>query len=95
MIVCKNCTYEYEANFCPSCGQKASVRRFSTRILFADLVDKILPLDRGGHFYHTAIIHPPGRDVARVLRGQTGWVHKTATVLIGRRGDLLGFLFLR
>ncbi len=70
MIVCKNCTYEYEANYCPSCGQKASVRRFSTRILFADLLDKVLPLDRGVIFTTQRLFTQPGAMLREYLGGK-------------------------
>lgn len=70
MTVCKNCTLEFEGKYCSACGQKASTKRFSTRILFSQLMDKLLPLDRG--VLHTAwhVLSKPGKMLRGYLAGK-------------------------
>lgn len=70
MTVCKNCAFEFEGKYCSACGQKASTKRFSTRILFSQLMDKLLPLDRG--VLHTAwhVLRKPGKMLRGYLAGK-------------------------
>ena len=65
MTDCKNCENSFEGKYCPECGQKASVKRFSTKILFSQLMDKLLPLDRGVLFTARMLLTQP----AAMLRG--------------------------
>lgn len=70
MTTCKNCAKEFEGNYCPECGQKASTKRFSTKILFSELIDKILPVDRGVLFTSWQIIIRPGLMLRDYLDGK-------------------------
>lgn len=70
MTLCKNCQSQFESKFCPDCGQKASTKRFSTRILFSQLMDKLLPLNRGAIFTARRLLTRPGKMVRDYLNGK-------------------------
>ena len=70
MTNCKNCTLEFDSKYCPACGQKASTKRFSTRILFSQFLDKILPLDRGVIFTARRLLTHPGQMLREYLDGK-------------------------
>lgn len=70
MILCKNCENEFEGKYCPNCGQKASVKRFSTKILFSHLIDKLLPIDRGMLFTAKNVLTRPGPMLREYLDGK-------------------------
>ncbi|MCI5082771.1 MAG: DUF3667 domain-containing protein [Saprospiraceae bacterium] len=45
---CLNCGTEFDSNFCPHCGQKKSVKRYSlNNLVFSDLPKAILNTDKG------------------------------------------------
>jgi Protein of unknown function (DUF3667) len=69
-MTCKNCALEFDSNYCPDCGQKATTKRFSTRILFSEFIDKILPLDRGVLFTSWQLIKQPGVMMRGYLAGK-------------------------
>jgi hypothetical protein len=69
-IVCKNCQLAFEGKYCPECGQKASTKRFSTKILFKEFLDKFLPLDRGVLFTSWELIRRPGEMLRGYLAGK-------------------------
>lgn len=70
MTTCKNCTSEFEGNYCSTCGQKASTKRFSTKILLSELIDKIFPLDRGVLFTARQLLTRPGLMLREYLDGK-------------------------
>jgi hypothetical protein len=70
MTTCKNCAKEFEGNYCPACGQKASTKRFSTKILFSELIDKLLPLDRGVLYTAKHLLIRPGPMIREYLDGK-------------------------
>jgi hypothetical protein len=70
MTTCKNCASEFEGKYCPSCGQKASVKRFSTKILFSQLIAKLLPVDRGVLLTTRHLITRPGYMLRGYLDGK-------------------------
>lgn len=70
MTTCKNCAHEFEGKYCSECGQKASTKRFSTRILFSQLIDKLLPVDRGILFTSWHLVTRPGKMLRDYLDGK-------------------------
>ncbi len=64
MTVCKNCALEFEGKYCPECGQKASTKRFTTRILLKDAIKPNLVQTLEGN---PAIIH--GGPFANIAQG--------------------------
>ncbi len=82
MTTCKNCAQEFEGNYCPACGQKSSTRRFSTKIVFAELVDKLLPLDQGILFTSKHLITRPGAMMRDYLDGKRAKFSKPLQFLL-------------
>ncbi|MFZ4478037.1 MAG: DUF3667 domain-containing protein, partial [Saprospiraceae bacterium] len=69
-MICKNCTQEFEGNYCPECGQKASTKRFTTRFLLKDVVKKEFPIDKGVLYTTRRLITAPGPMVREYLDGK-------------------------
>ncbi len=69
-MICKNCAQEFEGNYCPECGQKASTKRFTTRFLLKDIVKKVFPIDKGVWFTTRRLITAPGPMVREYLDGK-------------------------
>jgi hypothetical protein len=82
MTTCKNCSQTFEGNYCPQCGQKASTKRFSTRILFSELIDKIFPLDRGVLFTARHLLTRPGAMLRDYLDGKRAQFTKPIQFLL-------------
>jgi hypothetical protein len=82
MTTCKNCSQTFEGNYCPQCGQKASTKRFSTRILFSELIDKIFPLDRGVLFTARHLLTRPGAMLRDYLDGKRAHFTKPIQFLL-------------
>jgi hypothetical protein len=82
MTTCKNCTQNFEGNYCPECGQKASTKRFSTKILFSELVDKILPIDRGVLYTSWQMLTHPGSMLRDYLDGKRAKITKPIQFLL-------------
>ena len=82
MTTCKNCAKEFEGNYCPECGQKASTKRFSTKILFSELVDKVLPIDRGVLYTSWHMLTRPGQTLRDYLDGKRAKLTKPFQFLL-------------
>lgn len=82
MMTCKNCSQTFEGKFCPECGQKASTKRFSSKILFSELIDKIFPLDRGVLFTAWHLITRPGAMLRDYLDGKRAHFTKPIQFLL-------------
>lgn len=70
MILCKNCNAEVPGKYCGECGQKASTKRFDTNIVFSELVEKLLPFDKGVFFTSIRLMVAPGESMRGYLAGQ-------------------------
>lgn len=79
---CKNCSTEFQGNYCPECGQKASVKRFSTKIVFNELIDKIIPLDKGVLFTARHLLTRPGAMLREYLAGKRALYTKPLQFLL-------------
>ena len=66
---CLNCGHRIDLHYCPNCGQKATVRRYSARYLVAELVDS-LDLNRG--MLHTlwSLATRPGTAIRGFVLGK-------------------------
>ncbi len=70
MISCKNCATEYEGKYCPQCGQKAKVKRITTKQVLEDVRQSLFHYDSG--FFHTVwqLVRRPGHTVREYLQGK-------------------------
>ena len=82
MTDCKNCATAFEGNYCPECGQKASTKRFSTKILFSELIDKLLPIDRGILYSSWLMLTRPGSTIRDYLNGKRAKLTKPFQFLL-------------
>jgi Protein of unknown function (DUF3667) len=69
-VICKNCAQEFEGKYCPRCGQKASVKRITTKIVFKDALNKLLPWDKGLLFTTRRLLFSPASMVNEYLAGK-------------------------
>lgn len=74
-VVCLNCGTEYVGRFCPSCGQSAKTKRFSTRETLVHILFMLTKFD--GAFWRTTfeLFTRPGHMVRDYLDGKrTGYM---------------------
>lgn len=92
MTVCKNCAKEFEGNYCPECGQKASTRRYSLKIAFSEILKKILPVDRGFLYTIKHLMTRPGSMLREYLEGKrVQYIHPFQFMLLISAISLLFF----
>lgn len=69
-INCKNCGAAVSSKFCGECGQKASTKRFDLHFVFSELIEKVLPVDRGLIFTSWQLLKSPGASMREYLAGK-------------------------
>jgi hypothetical protein len=69
-MICKNCSVEIEGNYCYNCGQKASTKRFDTKIVLSELIEKLMPFEKGVLFTSLQLIRAPGSSMREYLAGK-------------------------
>jgi Protein of unknown function (DUF3667) len=67
---CKNCSYPTDNNYCPQCGQKTSVSRFSMKHLLEDFIHGFFHVDHGIFFTAKELAIRPGTMLRNYLTGQ-------------------------
>ncbi|MEM9894819.1 MAG: DUF3667 domain-containing protein [Bacteroidota bacterium] len=83
MIACKNCEQKFEGNFCPACGQSASVQRFTAASILKEATSSIFQLNRGFAYTFLQLMVRPSEVVEAYLKGQRKTYYKPiAYVLI-------------
>ena len=70
MIICENCSHDYDGNFCPNCGQKASIQRITLQYLWRSSLHIILDYDRGLWPTLRDLFVRPGTLITNYLEGQ-------------------------
>lgn len=70
MITCKNCNFEFEGKFCPQCGQKAKIKRISTKSVFDDIRRSLIHYDQGFLFTILQLLRRPGHAIREYLDGK-------------------------
>jgi len=95
MVVCKNCGQEFDLNFCPNCGQKASVRRIDFSTITTDLPAALLDIDKGFLFNLIELFKRPGYAIKDYLEGKRkSFYHPLSYMLIIAGTMLLAMTFL-
>jgi lipoprotein signal peptidase len=67
---CLNCEHSFKGNFCPNCGQKATVKRLSAAALFADTIHFFTHLEKGFFFTTRSFILQPGSASLNYISGK-------------------------
>lgn len=70
MTTCKNCGHQFDHNYCPACGQKASVKRLEMKSLLKELPHAIWHLDRGFLYNLIELFKRPGSAIKDYLDGK-------------------------
>ncbi|RZM22334.1 MAG: DUF3667 domain-containing protein [Pedobacter sp.] len=65
-MICKNCNAEVESNFCPNCGQPASLKRIDGHYIVHE-IEHILHVERGILFTVKELIVNPGQNIRDYL----------------------------
>jgi hypothetical protein len=67
---CLNCGHSFKSNFCPNCGQKASVKRLTAQALFEDLIHFFTHLEKGSLFTTWSFLMQPGISSLNYISGK-------------------------
>ncbi|MGC4232091.1 MAG: DUF3667 domain-containing protein [Niabella sp.] len=80
---CLNCTNPVTENFCPKCGQKASVHRYSFKhFIKHDLVHGIWHVDNGIVFTIKELFTRPGHSIREFINGKRVGYFSFFTLLV-------------
>ncbi len=69
-MICKNCSLEIDGKYCQHCGQKASTKRFDAKIVFSELLEKLMPFEKGVLFTSIRLLTAPGASMREYLAGK-------------------------
>ncbi|MCY4419365.1 MAG: DUF3667 domain-containing protein [Cytophagales bacterium] len=69
-MTCKNCQSSFEGNFCPECGQSATVKRFSFGYFAIESVYSSLDLERGQGMGILLLLQRPGSSIRNYIQGK-------------------------
>jgi hypothetical protein len=92
MISCKNCSTEYEGKHCPQCGQRAKVKRITTKAVFEEVRDRMIHIDSGFFFTFLQLLRRPGPAIREYLEGRRVLYTKPIKFLIW--ASALNFLIM-
>jgi len=70
MTICQNCENIIDGKFCSQCGQKASIKRITTRAVFSDFIKKITLWDKGLLYTSILLLKGPGHMARAYLSGR-------------------------
>lgn len=81
---CLNCNSLTENNFCSTCGQKNSTRRFSLKyFIFHDFINGAFNLDKGFFFTIKQLFTKPGHNIREYVQGKrVGYLSPFTTIII-------------
>src|SRR5688572_27774986 len=68
--ICKNCGSRVAENFCPKCGQKKNVHRFTLKHIIHDFIHVFTHLERGLPFLIKELFIRPGDTVKEYIEGK-------------------------
>lgn len=65
---CKNCNTEVDSNFCPNCGQAASLKRIDGQYILHE-IEHVLHFERGILYTIRSLVTNPGQTIRNFLTG--------------------------
>lgn len=81
--ICLNCNTELNSKFCPKCGQKASVHRYSLKhFIEHDLIHGIWHVDNGVVFTIKELFTRPGHSIREFINGKRVGYFSFITLLL-------------
>jgi Protein of unknown function (DUF3667) len=69
-IICKNCDHHFKGNFCPTCGQPATVEHIGFKYFIHDIPHSIFHVDKGFFYTFKELILRPGKTLREYLDGK-------------------------
>jgi hypothetical protein len=69
-IICKNCAHHYKGNFCPTCGQPATVEHIGFKYFLHDIPHSVFHIDKGFFYTLGILISNPGQALKNYLAGK-------------------------
>jgi hypothetical protein len=69
-IICKNCAHHYKGNFCPTCGQPATVEHIGFKYFIHDIPHSVFHVDKGFFYTFKELILRPGKTLREYLDGK-------------------------
>lgn len=82
MVTCKNCSTEYEGKYCPQCGQRAKVKRITTKAVLEEVRDRLIHIDSGFLFTFLQLVRRPGSMIREFIEGRRAPYTKPIKFLI-------------
>lgn len=80
---CLNCSTEFDNNYCPSCGQKASTHRFSLRyVMSSEIIIGAFMVNKGFLFTLKELFTRPGHSIREYLLGKRSKYFNAFSLLI-------------
>jgi len=82
MTACLNCGHLFKGNYCPNCGQKATVKRLTFKILLEDTVHFFTHLEKGFLYTTWNILVRPGVTSLNYLKGKRKKYQKSVSYFL-------------
>lgn len=70
MVECKNCSNEFEGNYCNQCGQPASTHRINFKFLWHDIQHGLFHFDKGIVYSVGQLCLRPGHTINEYMAGK-------------------------
>jgi Protein of unknown function (DUF3667) len=67
---CLNCGHHFTGNYCPNCGQKATVKRLTPALLLAEVLHFFTHFEKGFLFTTWSFLTKPGISSAHYISGK-------------------------
>lgn len=81
-MICKNCEYDFNGNFCNNCGQSTRTRRIDFQYLLSEIPNSILQVNRGFLFTVLQLFMRPGHSIKAFLEGKRKHYYKPIAFLL-------------
>lgn len=82
MITCKNCTHQFEGNFCNSCGQSSHTHEINLHFVAHEIQHGIIHVDRGFFYTIRELFTRPGDTIRAYIDGKRVEHFKPLTFLL-------------
>lgn len=70
MTTCKNCTHQFEGNFCNSCGQSAHTHEINLHFVVHEIQHGLIHVDRGFFYTLKELFIRPGNAIREYIEGK-------------------------
>lgn len=81
-MICVNCKYEHDENFCPQCGEKAGVPPVTFGSVFNDALSTITNMDKGFFFNVKSLLFSPKITIKDYIKGKRKSIYNPISFLL-------------